>query len=217
MSEFDIYKKYSTGVAYDIGAHVGEISIKLKENGCDVYAFEPSPNTYPILKTNCESLGIKCYNVALHEKTYDCMTPFKDCRTDYIDVDGRKMDTIQHIKYDTLYNVIEKNKLPDPSFLKIDIEGMESIVLKTLDFLFLKQRPVIYVEIHAQPKNLDNQNYKDNPHWTWPEDGGFDFNILKSYNYKIIFKSILLSTDEDWNPQPGTHSGYLLLPNEKLL
>lgn len=216
MNEFNIYKKYITSdsICYDIGAHIGEIAIQMKEHCAEVYAFEPSQNNFNILKSNCEKLGIKCFDIALNDKSYDCLTPFKDCRTDYIDNSGKKMDTMQHIKYDTLKNIITTYSLPNPSFIKIDIEGMESIVLKTLDFLFTGCRPVIYVEIHAQPKDLDNQNYINNPHWLWVEDGGFDFNILKKYSYNIVFESNILPNDTDWNPRPGTHSGYLLLPNQ---
>ena len=43
MNEFDLYSPYIKGgdIAYDIGAHIGEISVQMKNNGADVYAFEP--------------------------------------------------------------------------------------------------------------------------------------------------------------------------------
>jgi len=213
-NEFNLYSSYikENSVAYDIGAHIGEIAVQMKNNGADVYAFEPSPNNFPILKSNCEHLGIKCYDVALHEKIYECVTPFKDCRTDYIDNTGKKLDTLQPIKYTTLENFINLNKIPLPNFIKLDIEGMESIVLKTFEFLFIGIKPVIYVEIHAQSKEMDNQNYPDNPHWVWPEDGGFNFNNLKNFGYNIIINNNTLLKDDDWNPKPGSHSNMILIP-----
>ena len=86
MNEFDLYRKYITkgSVAYDIGAHIGIIAIQMKMAGADVYAFEPSPNNFPYLKTNSLRANIKCFDIAVHEKTYQCFTEFKDCRTDYI-------------------------------------------------------------------------------------------------------------------------------------
>ena len=99
-----------------------------------------------------------------------------------------------------------------PNFIKLDIEGMESLVLKTFKFLFETVRPTIYVEIHAQSKTLDNQNYADNPHWVWPEDGGFDFNSLKDFGYKIIINDKILDSSTDWNPIPMTHSNMILIP-----
>ena len=89
---------------------------------------------------------------------------------------------------------------------------MESIVLKTFKFLFESCRPTIYVEIHAQSKALDNQNYENNPHWVWPEDGGFNFNELKKFNYNILIDGKTLNKEEDWNPIPGSHSNMILLP-----
>jgi FkbM family methyltransferase len=214
MNEFDLYKKYIKPgiVAYDIGAHIGVIAIQMKMAGAEVYAFEPSPNNFPYLNANCSRADIKCFDVAVHEKTYQCFTEFKDCRTDYIDSAGKKMDSIQHIKYYLLEDFIKENNLPLPNFIKLDIEGMESIVLKTFKFLFESCRPTIYVEIHAQSKTLDNQNYENNPHWVWPEDGGFNFNSLKDFGYKIIINDEILNDSLDWNPQPNSHSNMILIP-----
>lgn len=215
MNEFDLYKKYIKAgtVAYDIGAHIGVIAIQMKIAGADVYAFEPSPNNFSDLKRNCENLDIKCFDIALHEKSYDCETRFKDCKTDYYDLNGKKMDSIQYIKYRILEDFIKENHLPMPNFIKLDIEGMESLVLKTFDFLFESIKPTIYVEIHAQSKELDNQNYINNPHWIWPEDGGFDFNCLKNLNYKVVINDQTLRNDSDWNPQPNSHSNMILIPS----
>jgi len=212
-NEFDLYKKYTNKetIAYDIGAHIGVIALQMKAAGADVYAFEPSPNNFPYLKINCERVGIKCFDVALHEKSYQCLTQFKDCRTDYKNEFGQTVDTFQQIKYCVLEDFIKENNLPLPNFIKLDIEGMESLVLNTFTFLFEKQKPSMYVEIHAAPKGNLIQNYADNPHWVWPEDGGFDFNTLKKYGYKIFSNNIEISPDEDWNPSPGTHSHLLLI------
>lgn len=216
IGEFNIYKKYisSNSVCYDVGAHIGEIAFQMKAQGADVYAFEPSPNNFPILKNNCEHLGIKCFDVALHEKEYECFTPFKDCKTDYYDMYGTKTDTTQYIKYAILENLIKNNNIPYPNFIKMDIEGMESIVLKTFAFLFKSIRPIIYVEIHAPSKQNLIQNYPDNPHWKWIDEGGFNFNDLKKYNYNIIDpeNEIAIDFNNDYNPMPDTHKGYLLKP-----
>ena len=67
MNEFDLYRKYITkgSVAYDIGAHIGIIAIQMKMAGADVYAFEPSPNNFPYLKTNSLRANIKCFDIAI--------------------------------------------------------------------------------------------------------------------------------------------------------
>jgi len=217
-NEFDLYEKYinTDSICYDIGAHVGEISFQIAQKGAEVYAFEPSPNNFPNLKSNCENFKIKCFNVGLHEKSYSCTTQFKDCRTDYTDSSGKKIDTVQQIEYILLEEFIKNNNIPLPDFIKLDIEGMESLVLKTFNFLFEHKRPVIYVEIHAAPNGNKIQDYPDNPHWVWPKNGGFDFNELKKFNYLIIDEGRVLDIAEDYNPKEESHKPYILIPLEKI-
>jgi len=201
-------------IIYDIGAHIGERSIfftsqlKVKK----VYAFEPVPFNFLELKRNISEFNnIEALNIALHEKEYECTTKFRHCNTGY---SGEQEEKIQ---YKILKNVIEENKLELPDFLKFDIEGMESFVLKTCNFLFEDVRPIFFVEIHAAPKN-EPQAYADCPHWATPEDGGFDFNNLKNYNYKIIDQyGGLLKEHENWNPIPVQHKGMILVPEEKFI
>ena len=197
-------------IIYDVGAHIGMVSSYLNSMKKDlkVFCFEPSINNYPILLNNCGYFA-KCFDGALHEKEYVCETRFKDCKTDYTDIDGKKLDTIQPIKYVLLERFVKENNLPLPNFLKLDIEGMEGVVLKTFEFLF-KNKIRMYIEVHAQPKHMDNQNYKDNPHFTFVEDGGFDFNELKKYSYDLIINQENISKDIDWNPKEGFHGSYIL-------
>jgi len=213
MNEFEIYASIDlrNKIIYDIGANIGKMSFEFLRLGAKhIYAFEPSPNNFLELLNNSLSFPITCYEVALHEKNYECKTQFKDCRTDYIDEYGKKQDTVQDIKYIVLENFIQQNNIPFPDFIKMDIEGMESVVLKTFDFLFFKKIPM-YIEIHAQPKDLDNQNYKDNPHWIYPQDGGFDFNKLKDYKYNIQkTNGEIIPFEDNWNPKPKTHEGWLI-------
>lgn len=207
----------SGDIIYDIGAHIGEKSIffALKSGVKKVYAFEPVSFNFEKLKENTSQFNnIQTLNIALYDKTYNCVTKFRHCNSSY------PGDHEEKIHYKILQNVIEENKLELPNFLKFDIEGMESVVLKTCEFLFKEQRPYFYIEIHAAPKD-DYQSYKDCPHWKTPEDGGFDFNNLKNYNYKIIDSNLsFLKDSENWNPivpQNGRlHKGIILVPAEKL-
>jgi FkbM family methyltransferase len=206
MNELDIFTKYiPNAIVYDIGAHVGLMSRYFIENGASyVYAFEPSIYNYSKLLSNTKNLNVSCFNIALHEKEYSCETRFRDCTTN---------DETQPIKYFTLENFISQNQIPLPDFIKLDIEGMESLVLNTFDFLFKEKRPVIYIEIHAARKGNTIQNYLDNPHWRWPEEGGFDFNKLKNFNYKIILNNeIEINKNVDYNPEENSHTGYTLIP-----
>lgn len=198
-------------VVYDIGAHVGSVSVRFAKIGVKkVYAFEPSVTNFIDLKKNTSSFtNIECYNLALNDHEYSCKTKFKDCRTD------RERDSEQDISYVVLEDLIKKERIELPDFVKMDIEGMESIVLKTFDFLFKQKRPIVFVELHVAPKN-EPQRYKDNPHWATPEDGGFDFNTLKQHDYIIIDRSLIAYPElVDWNPTPILHKGVILIPKEK--
>lgn len=217
----EIYKKFlpKDAIVYDIGAHIGEISKVFIDYGAKhVYAFEPSDNNFSLLLNNTKHLSnITCFKLALHSDNYRCKTPFKDCRTDYVDGNGNRVDTEQNIEYINLKDFIQKENIPQPDYIKLDIEGgMESIVLNTFTFLWNQQRPTVYVEIHAAPRSQTAQRYKDNPHWTWPEDGGFNFNDFKKYDYTIIHKNKALSVNNDYNPFEGMHDEYVLIPTEKM-
>lgn len=216
MNEQELFKKYlpPNSIVYDIGANIGlTVRSFLSLGAKRVFAFEPSINNFPRLLHNTQGLEVSCFMVGLHDREYSCQTPFKDCATDYINDSGKKLDTEQPIRYVVLSKFADENKLPRPDAIKIDIEGMEGIVLKTFGRYFEEIRPVIFVEIHAQPKDLDNQNYLDNPHFLFPEDGGFDFNTLKGLGYEVYnSEGRRLQFSENWNPAAGTHGMYALIP-----
>jgi FkbM family methyltransferase len=209
---FETFIKQGT-VVYDIGAHIGELSILAAQlNAKIIYSFEPSDfNINELINNTSMYKNIFIHKVALNEKSYECDTRFKDCADNRLPI---SLDTKQHIKYAILEEYIKINQLELPDFIKLDVEGMESIVLKTFEFLFKEKRPIIYTEIHAAQRGNLIQNYKDNPHWKWVEEGGFDFNILKKFNYTILNSTGKINHNIDWNPQENTHSGLLLIPNE---
>ena len=209
---FETFIKQDT-VVYDIGAHIGELSILAAQlNAKIIYSFEPSDfNINELINNTNMYKNIFIHKVALNDKSYECDTRFKDCADNRLPI---SLDTEQHIKYAILEEYIKINQLELPDFIKLDIEGMESIVLKTFEFLFKEKRPIIYTEIHAAQRGNLIQNYKDNPHWKWAEEGGFDFNILKKFNYTILNSTGKINHNTDLNPQENTHSGLLLIPNE---
>lgn len=197
-------------IAYDIGAHIGEVSVKLINLGASkVFAFEPSVTNFNELCSNTKDINVECHNVAFHEKEYTCTTRFKDCRRD------RAQDSEQEIRYIKLDNYILSNNLALPQFVKIDIEGMEGIVHKNAEFLLTSSRPIIYTEFHIPQKDNIFQDYEDNPHWRWPENGGYDFNNFKKYDYSFVDKDLNLRSDGDYNPECG-HYGRAFIPNEKI-
>ncbi len=215
MNEFELYSKYFKPemVAYDIGAHIGEHSIHLARMGAKwVYAFEPSDRNFDELLNNTRGFKVTSYQVGLNTESYSCVTRFKDCSEvrKHIPQDGEQV-----IHYIILEEFIKKCKLPTPDFIKMDIEGMESLVLNTFEFLFIGARPIVLVEIHVAEKDAGIQDYKNNPHWRYISDGGFDFNKLKDHNY-IMLDNNCNEIVGDYNPIPKSHGHRLLIPKEKL-
>jgi len=214
LSEEHIHDLFSVegAVFCDIGARIGEFSIPRAHLCREVYAFEPSPFNFPTLEGRAKKFGgkYKCFNVAFSDRDYDCITPFKDCTN----------ESEQEIKYRTMEKFFIDNKLDTPTFVKIDVEGMESHILKTMDFLFKKKVP-IYTEIHYNSKFWGaTHDFPDNPSFKSHEEGGFDFNRLKEYGYKVYYDvhqwdpgfMKFHTEDEDYNPPDPSHWGMLIVP-----
>ncbi|MBI5677240.1 MAG: FkbM family methyltransferase [Planctomycetes bacterium] len=120
---------------YDIGAHIGTTSIPLAILGGIVHAFEGSQLCYDRLEENCAPLrAITVHKVALHELNKTCNTRFNDCIG--------TQHPVQLIKYVRLDDYVSENNVKDPDFIKMDIEGMESIVLKTMRRFIEEVKPI---------------------------------------------------------------------------
>tara|TARA_B100000214_G_C23795182_1_gene547711 strand:+ start:132 stop:773 length:642 start_codon:yes stop_codon:yes gene_type:complete len=210
LSETEIHDLHTDDSIFcDIGARVGEFSIPRADRCKIVYAFEPSPHNFGELVENAKQFGdkYKCYDIAFSDKSYDCITEFKDCR-----------DTVeQEIKYRRMDEFFQEQQLDLPTYVKIDVEGMESAILKTMDFIFEKKIP-IYCEIHHNTDTWDSQDFEDNPSFKTPSQGGFDFNHLKNYGYKVYShihsehgnNTKLMKEDEDYNPPNYNHWGMFM-------
>ncbi len=183
-TDFDSFSMLTSPgeIAYDIGGYLGSHAIQLALLGCLTYSFEPSPFNFSRLQSHCQRFRqIKCYDVAFHDKSYDVNTRFRDCNSqDTFDPLG---DPAQNIKYRVFNDYTAENNLPLPSFLKIDIEGMESIVLNTMKDLITKKRSKFLIELHWANDGI--QVYDNCPAWREKEDGGFDFNFFFESEYLV--------------------------------
>lgn len=198
--ESKVFHKYinKQSIIYDIGAYSEGAYTKLfAQLGKFVIAFEPSQNNYKKLLENTRVLfNVLCYDYALHEKEYECVTRFKECN-------GIE-DPEQFIKYKRLDEIVKIHNLPLPDFIKCDCEGMESILFKTFDFLF-ENKTIFWVEIHynADKNNPSPQTYEDNPSWTHIENNGYDWNKIKNYNYILIgirgVEAYIIPNNVDYN------------------
>lgn len=166
-------------VVLDIGAYVGLISLHFSLLGAKVHAFEGSPRNYCRLRKIVDSskLNIVIHEVALSDHFEKGQFRFNDC----ID----REHPIQEIVYVEYDEYAKQNKLPDPAFVKIDIEGMESIALKSMSRLLNEVRPIWQIECH---KDLPFK-YDGYPGYVDPKDGGFNMEDFEKIGYTIFDKN----------------------------
>ncbi len=132
----------------DIGANIGYytlIAAKLVGPGGRVYAFEPDPANFQLLKKNVEQNGyenVTLVNRAVADrngsaKLYLNETNKGDHRI-YDSKDGRPSITIQMIRLDEFFKKIDKKV----HFIKMDIQGAEAAALNGMKGLIRRNRPL---------------------------------------------------------------------------
>ena len=134
--ELEVIKKIvrAGDAVYDIGAHLGLYAIHLAEavgaNG-RVFAFEPNRQVLPVLRRTIDGLpNARLFESALshQSKTKTLAVPDGDATmASLMDWTEGRHGKIQFFECETatLDELIEKERLPAPDFIKCDIEGGE--------------------------------------------------------------------------------------------
>lgn len=144
-------------VCYDIGANLGFVSVLLGrlvgETG-KVYAFEPVPRNASIIERNAKHnrlANIEVSRIALSstDGTADLLLAqhaggavLKSVGVPPPDLAGSM--AVETAALDTL---VERQRLRAPDFIKLDVEGAEMDVLRGMERVLRKWRPVLVVEI----------------------------------------------------------------------
>lgn len=169
--EIDVMKKLLRPgfVCLDVGANVGayalNMSTEVKEEGI-VYAFEPSPETFKVLKENVRSSGLK--NIVLHEyavgdKPGEAIlhVAFQSGLTGIGDTGRGTIVSKISVPMITLDNFVEKESISRVDFLKIDVEGFEPAVLKGSRNMLANSNMKIFTELdetNAASNGFDRQD-----------------------------------------------------------
>jgi len=179
-------------VVLDIGAHVGGFSLVfgscVGEKG-KVLAFEPNPKTFKSLKFKAENnplFNIIPYNYACTKEKGKFIFNYSDPVKYGTGMNGGFFDSLKlgnQIKQFHSYqlevegvNVLDflnenhYNELDKIKFIKIDTEGFDKEILKTLTPLIKENKPVLMVEAF---RSLTQEEILD----FW--------NVLKSFDYEI--------------------------------
>lgn len=148
-------------VFFDIGAHVGYYSILASdlvgEKG-HVYSFEPTPRTFASLSENAShKKNISVYNNAILNK--ETTIDFFDYGPKYSAFNTFEKRTGEEIffKEDVLKISVKTVSLDDfckknaitPTFIKIDAEGSEYLILGAMDYILKELRPIVSIEVSS--------------------------------------------------------------------
>lgn len=148
-------------IAIDVGGNLGLFSLTLASRGFSVYAFEPIPETFelmqknislnpelaPKIKTTLSGCGSK--NEAT-EFVISKLSPGQNKMLPVVD-QSEIYQEIQYCEVITLDSFLEQHSISQIDFLKIDVEGFETEVLKgATNFLRNGKIKFIYAEVIPQ-------------------------------------------------------------------
>lgn len=175
----------SDDVVFDIGAHIGLMSVTLAKSVIPigkVYSFEPTPHTFKILKDvvklNTLIDTIIPVNMAIGNSIGTMnfyLAPEEGNNANSLVSKNHRDRVPVKIEVTTLDAFIHQNRINKLNFLKIDAEGSEYDVLMGGLETIRKFMPKIILAIH--PPLIENNGQK-------PE---MIFDLLIQLNYKVIY------------------------------
>lgn len=155
--ECDKIVSLASGVCVDIGANIGFMSMAMLAAGNFVYAYEPQPAIYALLDQNTSKFGarVSCRNIGLGSVAGLAKMP----RIRY----GSKgnyggagigfkseLGTI-----DVQVETLDAQELRNVKFIKIDVEGFETEVLRGGRETILRDKPIMYIEDDRDDKRAE--------------------------------------------------------------
>ena len=193
-----IFKKYDIKTVFDVGANFGNYSIMIKEKfpHTIIYAFEPHPKSFSILKTNTSKYeNLFIYNVAIGN-------PVNGAETiklyDYSNNDGSEhasvlpdtflyswntTDIIAHeVELISLNDFCGTNNITEIDFLKIDTEGFELDVLKGIQEM-LDKNSVKFIQFEFNAMNAGRVFFLD--FWKLLSKNFYLYRLFPNGLYKI--------------------------------
>ena len=149
-------------VIIDIGSHIGLFALFASQfcKSGKIFCFEPVKENFDLLKSNLVLNNIKnvtAINAAVSANTGNVIIYLND------DESGHSMHVIGHkqiqVKSFSLKEIIDSNHLEKCNFLKIDCEGEEYEIIKTLPSQYIDKIDKMCIEYHfvdKKPHLLEN-------------------------------------------------------------
>jgi FkbM family methyltransferase len=192
--EIDIMKKLLRPgfVCLDVGANVGayalNMSTEIGKNGM-VYAFEPSPETFKVLKENVKSSGLKNivpHKYAVGDKNGEAIlhVAFQSGLTGIGDTGRGTIVSKISVPMITLDNFVKKESIDRVDFLKIDVEGFEPAVLKGAQNMLTNSNMKVFTELDQT--NTDSNGFDRQDIISWMSSLGYKAWGINRESRKVI-------------------------------
>ena len=145
-------------ICIDLGSNIGYYAVIesniVGESG-KIFAIEPSPVNFPILKSNLENQKMNnflAYNIAIGDKNEN-MEFIISSKSNWskIRMNNEKInseDKIIKIPVKTLDSFVQENDIKKIDILRMDVEGFEYNIIVGANNVLEKYKPKIFVEIH---------------------------------------------------------------------
>jgi len=176
-------------VCVDVGSHIGYFTLLMAKKAKKVYAFEPEPKNFSLLKENIELNNLK--NVILINKAVGLKN---QKRWLYIDEKNKG-----HCSFNKISNkkvLVESIRLDDiikenVDFMKIDVEGYEYEVLKSGENLIKKSDNLkMYFEFYGDM--ISQAGHNPIEFLNYIESLGFKFFYTKGSEIRPINRKLLI-------------------------
>lgn len=174
QGEFDLFTQFvgEGAIVLDVGANIGAHTVPLAQlvgSGGVVVAFEPQPVLHKILCANLvlnSVPNVLTYGIALGDSEGTCIFPALDYSQPY-NFGGVSMDMVEEGETVPLGR-LDGFQLDRVDFLKLDVEGHESEVLKGAAETIERCRPIMYIENDRADKSAELiQNLFDMGYRLW--------------------------------------------------
>lgn len=147
-----------SAIFYDIGANIGLYSIYAAvKRQCTTYSFEPHSANFKNIIENIEANKLTksyAYPVAINKMFGLSSMSVKNLYTGVADNVVDSLSDIYHgVVCISLDDVVEKNTLPQPDYIKVDVDGFERNVFEGSQQVF-KNAKSILIEIDQKDIQL---------------------------------------------------------------
>ena len=128
------------GVVFDLGAHAGYYTLALVRSAAHVHAFEPcAEDLIAHVRANHLEARVTVHPVAVSEVSGQGRLTGEDSNRHLSDY-GRVVALV----------ALDDLDLPDPTFIKIDVEGHEAAALRGMRRLLTRAHPTLLIELHSE-------------------------------------------------------------------